>query len=803
VDHPDGKPLNNLLRMAVLAGVEIAVRLHVRRGDDLNARDGNGMTPLMLAASKNKGMICSLLLSSGADPTLTDPGGRDALALARAAGAAGAVSVLEPLVCMQVDEAPAKNETAPEVVSGANSDADVQSGGALPTITLELDPECGSFDLSGWEVEEDGSAPEDDGALSESARVVHGAISAHVPIDTSEDWGDFDAFLPERAVPLQKVGDAEGREGILRVLRRALREGSVPDREIARLSENYDGTPNEAGEALLRLVLGDMGAETDERIERAGPEGGWEASEADEDDVSEALAFLEETSSVHNEPMRLYARDVRAGKLLTAEEEIALARDMEESMSSALDVLASWPDGLAAFLLASERVRAGEIGVESITGGRATEGEDQILEAISPPVDDIEDEDEACAPLSVATREFLDRAAAVKALADLIDRGDKVALRSCLAAAQLSPSFLAGLADNSIKGASTEAEHFRLAIKRYSAARKRMIVSNLRLVISVVKRYQGFGLPFEDLVQEGNVGLMKAVDRYDWRKGFRFSTYATWWIRQQAARAVADMGKTIRTPVHVHDTMLRIKREVDELGRDTGRAPTMDVLAQRLSIIPGKLSALMARMEEPVPLHLPDSSGVAPGDCLVVDSVSSNPSVLAERAALISILEKMLGDLPPRMAKVLTLRFGLEDGDPLTLEEIGIRLSETGKGVTRERIRQIEGKALKNLAHPIRADILREFIGIPKEKPRISNGANSDEESSLPSSKNGQDEINCNRTEEVIARLQVCGAEVIDGRASGGQIVVRNLWNTPQTRTLIHRLLDVGFKPYPGMEFRK
>jgi len=547
------KPLNSLLRMAVLAGVEVAVRLHVRRGDDLDARDGNGMTPLMLAASKNKGLICSLLLSSGADPTLTDPGGRDALALARAAGAADAASVLEPLVRMQANEAPARYEADLVAGPGAIPGADVQEAGCYPT--LDLDEDGGSFDLSGWVAEEDGPAPDDDGALSAAASMVHAAISAHVPIDASEDWGEFDAFLPDKAVPLPKAGDEEGREGILRVLRRALREGSVPEREIATLSDNDDGSPNEAGEALLRLVLGDMGAETDERIEPAESKGGWEEQEADEDAVSEALDYLEETSSAHNEPMRLYARDVRTGKLLTAEDEIALARDMEESISSALDVLASWPDGLAAFLLASERVKAGEIGVESITGGRTVEGGDQVLEDISLSVDDVVDEDELGVPMTATTREFLDRAGAVKALAD---RRDMVALRACLAGAQLSPSFLARLADNSINGTSMEAEQFRLAIARYSATRKRMIVSNLRLVISVIKRYQGFGLPFEDLVQEGNIGLMKAVDRYDWRKGFRFSTYATWWIRQQATRAVADKGKTIRTPVHVHDTMLRI-----------------------------------------------------------------------------------------------------------------------------------------------------------------------------------------------------------------------------------------------------
>ncbi len=754
------------------------------------------MTPLMLAASKNKGSICSLLLSSGANPTLTDLGGRDALALARSAGAASAVAVLEPLEHKLASETTANHITIPEVESSVNSNIDAQRAVSLSSVSPDEDG--GSFDLSGWEAEEDGPAPEDNGELSEAARVVHGVISKHVLVDPSEDWGDVEAFLPERAMPFPKVGEEEGREGILRVLRRGLREGSVPDREVATLSENDDGTPNEAGEALLRLVLGDMGAETDERLEPADSGGGWEEQEADEDEVSEALAYLEDTSSGRNEPMRLYARDVRIGKLLTAEEEIALARDMEEGVSSALDVLASWPNGLAAFLLASERVRSGEIGVESITDGRDTEGEDTTLVDVPLPVDDIEDEDEASVLLSEIAREFLNRAGTVKALADLAERSNKGALKRCLAAAQLSPSFLVGLADNSIKDTSAEAKHFRLAIGRYSAARKRMIVSNLRLVISVVKRYQGLGLTFEDLIQEGNIGLMKAVGRYDWHKGFRFSTYATWWIRQQATRAVADRGKTIRTPVHVHDTMLRIKREADELGRDTNRAPTMNVLAQRLSINSVKLSALMARMEEPVPLHLPDSSGNVPGDYLVEDSVASDPLALAERVALISVLERMMADLGAREAEVLTFRFGLEDGNPLTLEETGVRY-----GVTRERIRQIESSALRKLANPIRANILGEFIEIQKEKPHKSDGANSDIESRSPTFRNGQDESECDRTEDVIARLRFCGAEVVDGRENGGKIVVRNLGNGSQTRTLIHALLEVGFKPYPGMEYRK
>lgn len=801
VDHPVGEPLsqplNSLLRMAVLAGVETAVRLHVRRGDDLNARDGNGMTPLMLAASKNKGSICSLLLSSGADPALTDPGGRDALTLARVMGAPSAVAVLEPFEHNLVNEATANHITILEVESSVCSNVDAPK--AVSPQPIALDEDGDPFDLSDWEAEEDGPAPKDNGELLEAARVVYGVISTHVLIDSSEDWGDVEAFLPEGAVPLPRVGDEDGRKGILQVLRRALREGSVPDLDIATLSENDDGSQNEATEALLRLVLGEMGAETDERIEPEGVECGWDECEADEDDVSAALTFLEETKSGRNEPMRLYARDIRAERLLTADEETTLGKDMEEGISSALDILASWPGGFAALLSTSERVRLGEIGAEFITDGRGGEGEDPATQDVPNTPDDIEDQDEGDLLLSAAARELLDRIGAIKALAGSDEPSDREALRLGLVTANLSPPFLAWLADNSIKDTSAEATRYRLAIARYSSARKRMIVSNLRLVISVVKRYQNLGLTFEDLVQEGNIGLMKAVDRYDWRRGFRFSTYATWWIRQQATRAVADMGKTIRTPVHVHDTMLKIRREAEESEHDMGHTPTIDVLARKLSMPPRKISALMARMEEPIPLHLPDSSGTVPGDCLVDDSPYANPAVLTERGALISTLEKMLAELGHREADVLILRFGLKDEDPHTLEETGMRY-----GVTRERIRQIEASALRKLANPIRSHILRDFMGSSKHKPcKTDDDVNAEVESPPSACSSGSEGIDGERMEKVIGRLRVCGAEVVDGRSSGGQIVVRNLRNDPQTKTLVHALLEAGFRPYPGMEFRK
>lgn len=231
---------------------------------------------------------------------------------------------------------------------------------------------------------------------------------------------------------------------------------------------------------------------------------------------------------------------------------------------------------------------------------------------------------------------------------------------------------------------------------------------------------------------------MKAVDRYDWRKGFRFSTYATWWIRQQATRALADQGKTIRIPVYMHETALRIMREADVFKRDSGRAPTALGLSTRLSMPVAKVAALLARMEEPVSLHDPDVDGVAPLDWLEDESVWSDPARWVDRVALGGVMAKMVSALDPRQAEVLTVRFGLESGDPKTLEETGVHL-----GVTRERIRQIEKSALTKLAHHMGAKVLRSFLDTRTSDEPVVRTV----ESHLNDKLNTEDELQSNKVD--------------------------------------------------------
>ena len=238
-------------------------------------------------------------------------------------------------------------------------------------------------------------------------------------------------------------------------------------------------------------------------------------------------------------------------------------------------------------------------------------------------------------------------------------------------------------------------------------AREHLIKANTRLVVSIAKRYMGRGVPFLDLIQEGNLGLMKAVEKFEYQRGFRFSTYATWWIRQTITRSIADQGRTIRVPVHMVDRIRQMYRLTHEMEQKLGRTPTNEELAVELNLPINKVDWMMRVSWLPLSLESPinDDDEDSELGMFVEDNLTPTPIQSAYTKMLRERVEAVLDTLPPREARILRLRFGLDDGRTYTLEEVGQKF-----GLTRERIRQIESKALRRLRHPRRSRQLKDYL---------------------------------------------------------------------------------------------
>ncbi|WP_265306421.1 sigma-70 family RNA polymerase sigma factor [Verminephrobacter eiseniae] len=694
--------LSPFLRMAVVAGVQSAVQIHIHRGDNLNARDSKGQTPLMLSAALNRAVICKLLIAAGADIGLLDPSGKDALSIARDSGAREATLAIEATI--------ARDTPVPPIKRTLGEDGDVS-------------------DLTGWEPVEEQPPPEDDPAPLAIAIKNQRDISGHQPIDTCADWEDIEAFLPERAssLPLPRADNAEAREQLRLVLLRAVREGSVPHFPVEDLALNDDDSPNEEVGALLRMVINDLGAETDERFEYSAPHESFEVfvtpeeKPDEEDQVADALAFIDDHAARRNEILRIYQREIQREALLTAEAEVALGQTMERGVEKALDALAAWPDGIGAVLNAAKLVMSGVKTLRWMSLGLRTEsqdfegppeigvGADAIL-----PVESIGTEDESDARFDLDAQEASDESAKFSANARLLSdlaispvqgTPEWRACRDALVSLRLSRGFLMELSDSGLTGEHGPALAFAQAMKTYRRARDQMTVANLRLVHSIAKKYLFSGEPLDDLLQEGNMGLIRAVDRYDWRRGFKFSTYASWWIRQQIGRHVADRSKTIRLPVHVQEQIWRIARAGQDFKVKNGRVPTVDEIAVLVDLPTQKVVAL-ARVAalESVSLHELN----ALDEIIAMDAkdefTARDPMDIVADMQLAGCVDRILGTLKPKEGHILRMRFGIGIQDSMTLAEIGDRLD-----LTRERVRQIETKVIRRLERPAR----REFEFCP------------------------------------------------------------------------------------------
>ena len=306
--------------------------------------------------------------------------------------------------------------------------------------------------------------------------------------------------------------------------------------------------------------------------------------------------------------------------------------------------------------------------------------------ALQPDETDVFDEDDSIEPLDLDEEEE-------DSLEELLP--DELYTSDALG------TYLREIGRHPLLTAAEEVTLAKLIEKGDEAATVRMVCSNLRLVVSIARRYRSTGIPLLDLIQEGNLGLLRAVEKFDWRKGFKFSTYATWWIRQAIQRGIADRGRTVRLPVHIHEQLVRLRRERRELEATLGREATPDELARAAGMPVTRVLQLLGAGLAPISLETPVGDS---GDSTIGDFVSDAKDELfadVMRSVGLRELERALSTLPERERMILALRFGLTGEEPMTLERIGERF-----GLTRERIRQLEAKALAKLRHPSRSGAL-------------------------------------------------------------------------------------------------
>ena len=797
--------LNRLLKLAALAGVDAAVQVHIERGENLDGRDSAGFTALMLAARNNRASTCSLLLASGADVDLLDPEGRDALAIAHVAEASFAVAAIQAYLDQRSLVRAAAME---EVVADVFSVDDQPSGHDISVAPSDEVVHTSEE----WEAEDELIAPHGDSSIAVAAEAMQIVLSAHTFVDDYTEWSDVVAFLPERSVRLASPVDPDVRWPLKSLLLKAIREGGIPDVDIQSFCEEETGERDLDSESLIRLTLGELNILSDER-QVLRTEALQDPPEEREDQVlAEALAFYDSVRSTSDIYERVYQRDMGKAALLSREEEIVVAKAIEDALYQVQLALSKFPlvtgdllETFDAFL--AEKVRLSEFLVGFRDGSETVDSvkiEAAInSQAASSVADDSEeailddDADDAAELRQDAIEQFerlrlrylafcdgverhgfdqgahaereqlahefmrvkLSAAAIDKlvqklcgvldelerhecALSDIMIRQVRMP-RSDFAAAfeghEGDALWTAGLISKHVKWspdieiyrASIDAQQVHLAaigrklflplpeikamavvikagVAKARRARNAMVEANLRLVFSLARRYAHRGEPFMDLVQEGNIGLMKAVDKFQYRRGYKFSTYATWWIRQSITRAIADRGRTIRIPVHMIETLNKLARLSRQAWQRLGREPTALELATEMGVDVDKIHEWLRRSSDVISIdELVGEYEQCPRVEFLQDINGASPLDIVLNRGLVETVRRALGNFTKKEARILRLRFGIDETSDHTLEEVGKMFD-----VTRERIRQIEAKALKKLRHPARRGALETFVEV-------------------------------------------------------------------------------------------
>lgn len=790
--------LSRLLKIAVANGVEAAIKIHIHKGDDLNACDEAGESPLMIAARRNQANACRVLLENGADPLLKNLNNKTALDIANEANAYDAIAVLKSF--QEVPVSPQPIELPKLLATTATKENGYSQLDAEDNLVQDQVVEEWSF--GEWEPENEALPPDEDPEIATKARELQKAISEHIAVDTSTDWVDFDVSLPEFAEPIVPTAIAETRAATRKLLLRALREGSVPDFQTIDIAKTESEGQDIEFENQIRQVINDLGCETDERFEYVSIFDDFRVHLDDvetleeEDTLNKAMAYLDELSSGLNDPARIFYRSMGRHQLLTHEDEIRIAQAIEDSERAMLTAMSHIPAVIDFLLETVEKIKRGKVLLSQVFDGFS----DQLKEPEDPESDlstaiKVEEDDaEAIEQNEVSQALFFEKSSEIyETFKQIIDGGEETsssskftelqtkltaqilairfdarqisamsalvhqlnqdfsnsdeALRMCLhdvcgvpdhiidtqlKTYETSLGLIAALLTSvepwsknidaqsrRLKSLEIERLHtrdrmgmnyakFKNIIQAMAAgekaaqiSRQELMSANIRLVISIASKYTNRGLPLMDLIQEGSIGLLRAVNKYEYRKGFRFSTYATWWVRQAIQRAISDQARTIRVPTHMHESISKLLRIERNYEKEFGSKPSINYLASKLDtsekivhrihqsirIEPVSLEELIEISEESIPI---DFGEFQDQELIKVQTKDA--------------VDELLSNLPAQTAKIICMRFGIGTGIEMTLDEIGKSF-----GVTRERIRQIESSALKKLKHHRVIEKLRGF----------------------------------------------------------------------------------------------
>lgn len=682
--HP---PLKPLLRLALAQGNVQLVAAYLEAGGTTQARDPHGRTPLMLAAARGHLDVCQMLLEHGADCLDVDPEDQDASDLAEVAGYDQLASMLRSYSKHHLSRA--------QIFESDHMDSDLKS-----------DPE------SPWESEDETTQPDDDSNLRAELSDAQSTMDAHRVRDSDEDWSSFEVVLPDATELRAKLAifDPDSRLNLAEILADGASSSEIRAERLHDLAYEIEGVHGGWLEATLTRLMGDLGfLVTEAQSDWVSAVEFDDIAEADEGLLEVAESYVLDAQSKRNDPESGLYKQLGKFEILGREGEQRIGRQILRAIEDACNAIAGNPGATHALLSMRKAINSGRLGVGVV--GRALEDDSEAGEVAGTDFilssDEREDEDERSGDEEAS--------GGLPQFEVMLDE----AIRLCQDATSSSGSALNALVVPAIKklgltgtgiiwiaremerqGSNSPGISSAVAKLEFNLAE--MLKANLKLVASIARKYGWSNVPHMDLIQEGSLGLLRAIDKFDYDRGLKFSTYATWWIRQAITRAIHDKARTIRVPVHVLEKVSRINAAARHAGYDAATDVAPEVLAEGSGLTASAIGKILAIIPEPEKF---DGCDELKEVVMSLPEASLGPEDLAMSWGLVKAVKACLSELPPREAEVIECRFGLIDGNERTLEEVGKLLN-----VTRERVRQIESKALQKLRHPNRSGDLKLYL---------------------------------------------------------------------------------------------